>query len=257
MGKLEVWIICKLFHKQRSQSWAPSEGKHLHGVGGRTVLLISLCFTGEVCDMLDTSAPVRSLEIAKQNHLLFAGLVTGTVLVFPLNSRQDGACIPLPESQKAVNSMAIKEQGKQLAIAYDDLVLMLDINPADPCPVINRITYTFRSLALWLLEWLSLQIAESHKAWLAGPSPLWLPSGPSVSFGRSQKQICLESSHGEQWALSWSEDSLQCLWDLEFSQQEHEMCYYKVVRPWIVDYCPVSNQLRGFPALKENTQSCV
>lgn len=41
--------------------------------------------------------------------------------------------------------MAINKQEKQLAITYDDLVLVLDIIPADPCPVIDRPTYTFKT----------------------------------------------------------------------------------------------------------------
>lgn len=43
--------------------------------------------------------------------------------------------------------MAINKQEKQpqLAVAYDDLVLVLDIMPADPCPVIDRPTYTFKT----------------------------------------------------------------------------------------------------------------
>ena len=128
-------------------------------------MLISFWFTGEVCDTLDTSARVRCLEIAEQNHLLFTGLISGTVLVFPLNSRQDVACIPPPEPQKPVNDMAINKQEKQLAIAYDDLVLVLDIIPADPCPMIDRPTYTFKTQIPGSLI--------SRVAVLTDYSPLW------------------------------------------------------------------------------------
>lgn len=67
------------------------------------------------------------------------GLISGTALAFPLNSRQDVACIPPPEPQKPDNHMAMSRQQKQFATADDDLVL------ADPCPVTHRPTHTIRT----------------------------------------------------------------------------------------------------------------
>lgn len=83
-------------------------------------------------DDLDTSNEVRCLEVAEQANLLFTGLVLGIVLVFPLNSRQDVMCIPPPEAQKAVNCMALSKDEGHLAIAYDNIVLVLDTSPGDP-----------------------------------------------------------------------------------------------------------------------------
>lgn len=82
---------------------------------------------------------MRCLEIAEQSQLLFTGLISGTALAFPLNSRQDVACIPPPEPQKPDNHMAMSRQQKQFATADDDLVL------ADPCPVTHRPTQTIRT----------------------------------------------------------------------------------------------------------------
>ena len=96
---------------------------------------------GEEQDTLDTSNEVKCLEVAEQTKLLFTGLVSGIVLVFPLNSRQDVMCIPPPEARKAINCMALSKDEGRLAIAYDSIVLVLDISPGDPCPVINVPTY--------------------------------------------------------------------------------------------------------------------
>lgn len=212
------------------------------------MLLFTFSFTGAVCDTLDTSAQVRCLEIAEQTQLLFTGLMSGTVLVFPPNSKQDVACIPPPESQKPVNHMAINKHEKQLAIAYDDLVLVLDIIPADPCPVIHRPTYTFYTQIPGALVSRVAVLADYRVLYGMTTGDLFLYDCPQSQVfpleGHRSQISCLESSHGEHWALSGAEDSLQCLWDLESCQQEHEMCYYKVLHRQggkavpKVNYCP-------------------
>lgn len=63
------------------------------------------------------------MEISQQSQLVFTGLICGTALVLPLNSRQDVTGIPPPEPQKQVTHTAIKRQEKQFAIAHDDLAL--------------------------------------------------------------------------------------------------------------------------------------
>ncbi|XP_071885227.1 NACHT domain- and WD repeat-containing protein 1 [Anas platyrhynchos] len=203
---------------------------------------------GAVCDTLDTSAQVRCLEIAEQTQLLFTGLMSGTVLVFPPNSKQDVACIPPPESQKPVNHMAINAHEKQLAITYDDLFLVLDIIPADPCPAIHRPTYTFYTHIPRALVSRVAVLADYRVLYGMTTGDLFLYDCPQSQVfpleGHRSQISCLESSHGEHWALSGAEDSLQCLWDLESCQQEHEMCYYKVLHRQggkavpKVNYCP-------------------
>ncbi|KAM7081589.1 LOW QUALITY PROTEIN: NACHT domain- and WD repeat-containing protein 1 [Ciconia maguari] len=185
----------------------------------------------EACDTLDTSA-VRCLKIAEQNQLLFTGLISGTVLVFPLNSRQDVACMPPPESRKPVSNMANKQE-KQLAVAYNDLVLMLDII-RDSWPVINRPAYTFKTQIPGSLISRVAVLADYRVLYGMTSGDLFLYDCPQAQVfpleGYRSQISCLESSHEEQWALSGFEDSLQCLWDLEFCQQEHETCYYKVLQ---------------------------
>ncbi|XP_010119564.1 PREDICTED: NACHT and WD repeat domain-containing protein 1-like [Chlamydotis macqueenii] len=195
--------------------------------------------SAEACDILDTSARVRCLETAEQNRLLFTGLGSGTVLVFPLNSRQDVACTPPPESQKPVNDMAINKQEKQLAIAHNDSVLVVDIIPADPCAVIDGPAYTFKAQIPGSLI--------SRVAVLADYRVLYgLTSGDSFLYicprdqvfpleGHRSQFSCSESSHGERRALSGSEDSLQHLWALEFFRCAIRR-HYSSKRVSIVDY---------------------
>ncbi|XP_025922865.1 NACHT domain- and WD repeat-containing protein 1 isoform X2 [Apteryx rowi] len=239
---LRVW---NLIYNQQQKTWAPvpDTGCTALSHGGNYVYFtqpedrhkVIIWDTREVCDTLDTSAQVRCLEIAEQNQLLFTGLVSGTVLVFPLNSRQDVACIPPPESRKPVNNMAINKGEKQLAIAYDDLVLVLDITSADPCPVIGRPTYTFYTQIPGSLISSVAVLADYRVLYGMTTGDLFLydcPQSTVFPLEAHRSQIsCLESSHGEQWAFSGSEDSLQCLWDLELCQQEHEMRYYKPTSP--------------------------
>ncbi|KAM9112323.1 NACHT domain- and WD repeat-containing protein 1 [Pangshura tecta] len=192
---------------------------------------------GAECDTLDTSAQVRCLEVAEQKQLLFTGLVSGTVLVFPLNSRQDVVCIPPPKSQKPVNHMALNRQEEQLAIAYDDLILVLDVSPGKPCPVIDKPIYTFYTQIPGAVISSVAVLANYRVLYGMSSGDLFLYDCPhSKVFPLEMHRCivtCLETSHGEQWALSGSEDSLQCLWDLELCQWEHEMCYYKVLSWWV------------------------
>ncbi|XP_053869348.1 NACHT domain- and WD repeat-containing protein 1 [Malaclemys terrapin pileata] len=199
--------------------------------GERHQVIIWDSTKGAECDTLDTSAQVRCLEVAEQRKLLFTGLVSGTVLVFPLNSRQDVVCIPPPKSQKPINHMALNRQEEQLAIAYDDLVLVLDVSPGKPCPVIDKPIYTFYTQIPAAVISSVAVLANYRVLYGMSSGDLFLYDCPhSKVFPLEMHRCivtCLETSHGEQWALSGSEDSLQCLWDLELCQWEHEMCYYK------------------------------
>ncbi|XP_009893499.1 PREDICTED: NACHT and WD repeat domain-containing protein 1 [Charadrius vociferus] len=228
---LGVWNL-SYNHQQKTLAPIPNSGCAALSHGGNYVyftqpedrdkVIIWNATEGEVRDTLDTSARVRCLEIAERNQLLFTGLISGTVLVFPLNSTQDVACIPPPESQKPVNDIAVNKQEKQLAIAYDDLVLVLDIIPADPCPVIDRPTYTFKTQIPGSLISRVAVLADYRVLYGMTSGDLFLYDCPRAQVfpleGHGSQISCLESSHGEQRALSGSEDSLQCLWDLEFCQ---------------------------------------
>ncbi|XP_045709212.1 NACHT domain- and WD repeat-containing protein 1 isoform X1 [Phyllostomus hastatus] len=197
-------------------------------IGDKSKVTIWDLAEGEEQDTLDTSNEVRCLEVAEQAKLLFTGLVSGIVLVFPLNSRQDVMCIPPPEARKAVNCMALSKGEEHLAIAYDSIVLVFDINPGDPCPVIDGPTYTFYT---------QLPVTISSVAVLADYRVIYgMTNGELFLYECVNSKVfpleahgswvtCVEVSHKEQLAVSGSEEALLCLWDLQACKWKFEMSY--------------------------------
>ncbi|XP_070593727.1 NACHT domain- and WD repeat-containing protein 1 [Erythrolamprus reginae] len=184
---------------------------------------------GKEQDKLDASAPVQCLEVAEQKNLLFVGLVSGTVLVFPLDSRQDVGCIPPAENQKPICNLALTQNEDQLAVASDDLVQVLDLHQEEMGLLIDQPAYTFYT-----------QIPG------AAISDMALLSGYRVLYGMTNGELfvyhcleahvfpleahgscitCLTTSHGEKWLLSGSEDSVLCLWDVELHSWDHQMLH--------------------------------
>ncbi|ELK26678.1 NACHT and WD repeat domain-containing protein 1 [Myotis davidii] len=197
-------------------------------IGDKNKVTIWDLAEGKEQDALDTSNEVRCLEVAEQAKLLFTGLVSGIVLVFPLNSRQDVMCIPPPEARKAVNCMALSKGEEHLAIAYDSIVLVLDINPGDPCPVIDGPTYTFYT---------QLPVTISSVAVLADYRVIYgMTNGDLFLYECANSKVfpleahgsrvtCVDVSHKEQLAVSGSEEALLCLWDLEVCKWKFELSY--------------------------------
>ncbi|XP_036097336.1 NACHT domain- and WD repeat-containing protein 1 [Molossus molossus] len=198
-------------------------------IGDKNKVIIWDLAEGEEQDALDTSSEVRCLEVAEQAKLLFTGLISGIVLVFPLNSRQDVTCIPPPEARKAVNCMALSKGEECLAIAYDNIVLVLDIiNPRDPCPVIDGPIYTFYT---------QLPVTISSVAVLADYRVIYgMTNGDLFLYECANSKVfpleahgsrvtCVEVSHKEQLAVSGSEEALLCLWDLQACKWKFEMSY--------------------------------
>uniref|UniRef100_A0A8C5UPH4 NACHT and WD repeat domain containing 1 n=1 Tax=Microcebus murinus TaxID=30608 RepID=A0A8C5UPH4_MICMU len=183
---------------------------------------------GEEQDVLDTSSEVRCLEVAEQLKLLFTGLVSGTVLVFPLNSRQDVMCIPPPEARKAINCMALSKGEDRLAVAYDNIVLVLDVSPGDPCPVVDGPTYTFYTQLPETIS--SVAVLRDYRVvygMTAGGLFLYECAHAKVSplEAHRGRVTCAEVSHGEQLAVSGSEEGVLCLWDLQVCRWKFEMSY--------------------------------
>ncbi|XP_029470055.1 NACHT domain- and WD repeat-containing protein 1 [Rhinatrema bivittatum] len=183
---------------------------------------------GKSVDVLDTSAEVCCLEVAEQKQLLFSGLASGTVLVFPLESRQDVMCIPPPEARKAIHCIAVSKREERLAVAYDNVVLVYDITSEGSSSGIEGPFHTFRpggpasisslmvlndSRVMYGMENGDLFLYECHTAKVV----------PLEAHG--SKVTCLEASNRELCALSGCGDSIQRLWNLELCQWEHEMCY--------------------------------
>ncbi|XP_045051723.2 NACHT domain- and WD repeat-containing protein 1 isoform X7 [Desmodus rotundus] len=187
-------------------------------IGDKSKVTIWDLAEGEEQDALDTSNEVRCLEVAEQAKLLFTGLVSGIVLVFPLNSRQDVMCIPPPEARKAVNCMALSKGEEHLAIAYDSIVLVFDINPGDPCPVIDGPTYTFYTQLPVTISSVAI-LADYRVIYGMTKGDLFLYECVNSKVfpleAHGSRVTCVEVSHKEQLAVSGSEDALLCLWDLQ------------------------------------------
>ncbi|XP_032124555.1 NACHT domain- and WD repeat-containing protein 1 isoform X3 [Sapajus apella] len=172
-------------------------------IGDKTKVTVWDLAEGEEQDSLDTSSEVRCLEVAEQHKLLFTGLMSGVVLVFPLNSRQDVICIPPPEARKAISCMSLSKHEDRLAIAYDNIVLVLNISPGDPCPLIDGPSMTNGDLFLYECANSKAFPLEAHRS----------------------RVTCVEVSHKEQLLASGSEDALLCLWDLQACKRKFEMNY--------------------------------
>nr|XP_006199152.2 NACHT domain- and WD repeat-containing protein 1 isoform X2 [Vicugna pacos] len=197
-------------------------------IGDKNKVIIWDLAEGEEQDVLDTSNEVRCLEVAEQANLLFTGLVSGIVLVFPLNSRQDVMCIPPPEARKAINCMALSKDEGRLAIAYDSMVLVLDISPGDPCPIIDGPTYTFYTQLPDTIASVAV-LADYRVIYGMTNGDLFLyECANSKVFpleAHGSRVTCVEVSHKEQLAVSGSEEALLCLWDLQACKWKFEMSY--------------------------------
>lgn len=189
---------------------------------------------GEEREALDTSNEVRCLEVAEQAKLLFTGLVSGVVLVFPLNSRQDVMCIPPLEAGKAINYMALSKDEERLAVAYDSLVLVLDISPGDPCPVIGGPTYTCYTQLPETIASVAV-LADYRVLYVMTNGGLFLYECVASKVfpleGHGSRVACVEVSHKGQLAVSGCEEALLCLWDLQACKGKFEMSYTVRGRP--------------------------
>ncbi|XP_047705640.1 NACHT domain- and WD repeat-containing protein 1 [Prionailurus viverrinus] len=197
-------------------------------IGDKNKVTIWDLAEGEEQDVLDASSEVRCLEVAQQANLLFTGLVSGVVLVFPLNSRQDVMCIPPPEARKAINCMALSQGEERLAIAYDSIILVLDISPGDPCPVVDGPTYTFYTQLPETISSVAV-LADYRVIYGMTNGELFLyECANSKVFpleAHGSRVTCVQVSHKEQLAVSGSEEALLCLWDLQACKWRFETSY--------------------------------
>ncbi|XP_043446247.1 NACHT domain- and WD repeat-containing protein 1 isoform X1 [Prionailurus bengalensis] len=197
-------------------------------IGDKNKVTIWDLAEGEEQDVLDASSEVRCLEVAQQTNLLFTGLVSGVVLVFPLNSRQDVMCIPPPEARKAINCMALSQGEERLAIAYDSIILVLDISPGDPCPVVDGPTYTFYTQLPETISSVAV-LADYRVIYGMTNGELFLyECANSKVFpleAHGSRVTCVQVSHKEQLAVSGSEEALLCLWDLQACKWRFETSY--------------------------------
>lgn len=175
------------------------------------------------------SAEVCCLELAQHKRLLFCGLTTGTVLIYPLALPQETLCIPPPESRSRVLCFALSSQEKHLAVAYEDSVSLFEITTRDSFPTVEGPLEGF-PLSL-------LQAPLSSMALLSDRRLLYgtgrgevklhdLRSGGSSELEPHRSRVtCVTASNWGTHALVGSEDAVQRLWALNPLVLDHTMEY--------------------------------
>lgn len=124
--------------------------------------------------------------------------------------------------------MALSKSEEHLAIAYDSTVLVLDIGPGDPCPVIDGPTYTFYTQLPETISSVAI-LADYRVIYGMTNGDLFLYDcvNSKVFPLEAHRSLvtCVEVSHKEQLAVSGSEEALLCLWDLQACKGRFEMSY--------------------------------
>ncbi|XP_029285414.1 NACHT domain- and WD repeat-containing protein 1 [Cottoperca gobio] len=185
--------------------------------------------TGSLSERLAVSAEVCCLELAQHKRLLFCGLSTGTVLIYPLALTQETLCIPPPESLSRVLCLAVSSQEKHMAVAYEDSVCLFEITTRDSFPTVEG---PLEGFPLSLLHApLSSMALLSDCRLLYGTScgevKLYdFSSGSSSSLEPHRSRVtCVTASNWGTHALVGSEDTVQRLWALSPLVLDHTMEY--------------------------------
>uniref|UniRef100_H3BFE0 NACHT and WD repeat domain containing 1 n=1 Tax=Latimeria chalumnae TaxID=7897 RepID=H3BFE0_LATCH len=196
--------------------------------GDKEKILVWNSLEGKTVDTLDASREVTCLEVAEMKKLLFCGLLSGTVLVFPVNFRQDTMCIPPRKSLGPTCCIGISKQEEKLAVAYENSICVFDINPGRHYSVIDGPIYEFSTWGPSAIS--SVAVLASYRV-LYGMENGELCShecktSKVVSLdAHDSKVTCIAISNSERYALSGSQDTIQRLWNLDLSQWDHEMDY--------------------------------
>ncbi|KAM6945696.1 NACHT domain- and WD repeat-containing protein 1 [Aplochiton taeniatus] len=189
------------------------------------------CHTGSSPGSMAVSAEVCCLELAQTKRLLFCGLKTGTVLIYPLDLPTETLCIPPPETLPRVRCMAIGAQEKTMVVAYEDWVCLFHITARDSFPSVEG---PFHRFPLSLLEApVSSMALLSDGRLLYGTScgevTLYdFSSSQALSLEGHRSQVtCVTPSNWGKHALVGSEDAVQRLWALDHTPPhlDHTMEY--------------------------------
>ncbi|XP_040273389.1 NACHT domain- and WD repeat-containing protein 1 [Bufo bufo] len=183
---------------------------------------------GRMMDILEASSGVTCLEIANSKRILFCGLTSGTVLAFPLDQRQDVACIPPPDNNSPVLCLSLSKQENHIAVAYQEIILLYEVTKGDPHPMLDGPMYSVHPNIPGSVS--RVAIFEDQRiiyGMVGGELCLFNPGQDDHHKLESHisKVTCLEISTKETYALSGCEDSVQRLWNMEKGDWEHEMCY--------------------------------
>ncbi|XP_026178909.1 NACHT domain- and WD repeat-containing protein 1 [Mastacembelus armatus] len=185
--------------------------------------------TGSVSERLPVSAEVSCLELAQNKRLLLCGLISGTVLIYPLAVLQETLCIPPPESLARVLCLAVSPQEKHLAVGYEDSVGLFEITSRDSFPAVEGPLQRF-PLSL-LHSPMSSMALLSNRRLLYGTScgevKLYDFNSRSTSDldPHRSRVTCVTVSNWGTHVLVGSEDAVQRLWALNPLALDHTMEY--------------------------------
>uniref|UniRef100_A0A3Q1HHR0 NACHT and WD repeat domain containing 1 n=1 Tax=Anabas testudineus TaxID=64144 RepID=A0A3Q1HHR0_ANATE len=185
--------------------------------------------TGSLSERLPVSAEVSCLELAQIKRLLLCGLISGTVLIYPLALPQETLCIPPPESLSRVLCLAVSSQEKHVAVAYEDSVCLFEITSRDNFPTVEG---PLEKLPLSLLHapLSSMALLSDHRL-LYGTSCGEVKLNDFSSRSSSDLEphrsrvTCVTASNWGTHALVGSEDAVQRLWALNPLALDHTMEY--------------------------------
>ncbi|XP_042564938.1 NACHT domain- and WD repeat-containing protein 1 [Clupea harengus] len=194
--------------------------------GGRKEIFTWDCTSA---DAMDASAEVCCLELAQQKQLLFCGLRTGTVMIYPLDFPQETLCIPPLKDVPQVQFLTISPREERMAVAYDDAVCLFEITARDSFPCVEG---PFERFPLTLL-----QSPLSCMALLPDCRLLCGGDGGEVTLydfksasatplePHGARVTCVALSHWSGQALVGSQDCVQRLWSLTPLLLDHTMEY--------------------------------
>ncbi|KAF5909987.1 NACHT domain- and WD repeat-containing protein 1 [Clarias magur] len=184
---------------------------------------------GMSSDTMDVSSEVCCMELAQQKQLLFCGLCTGTVLIYPLTFPQETLCLPPPESLPTVLSMAISPREDKIAVAYEDMVCLFEITARDSFPCVEGPIHNY-SLSLLHSPVSAMGLLPDYRllyGTFGGEVAIYdFKSGMAAELDHHGSAItCIALSNWDKHALVGSEDCVQKLWNLSPVLLDHSMEY--------------------------------
>ncbi|XP_066504213.1 NACHT domain- and WD repeat-containing protein 1 [Hoplias malabaricus] len=208
------------FIKEEDQAkvftWSCTEGE----------LNTHICLSSEC---MEVSSEVCCMELAQQKQLLFCGLRTGTILIYPLAFSQETLCLPPPESLPQVRSMALSPREDRIAVSYENDVCLFEITARDSFPCVEG---PFESYSLTLLHspisaMALLPDCRLFYGTLGGEVALYnFKNATAAELDHHGAAItCIALSNWDTHALVGSEDCVQKLWNLTPLLLDHTMEY--------------------------------
>ncbi|XP_048831716.1 NACHT domain- and WD repeat-containing protein 1 [Brienomyrus brachyistius] len=186
--------------------------------GDRKQVVLWDCLTGTPAETIAVSSEVSCMELAQKKKLLFCGVKTGTILIYPLENLPETLCLPPPETLPRVCCMAVSQAEDRMAVAYQESISVFEITERDRFPCVEG---PFQTLPLSLFHspiscMALLSDCRLLKGSNCGQVALYDFKNTCVtSLGRHQTKItCITVSRTDSLALIGSQDSVQRLWSL-------------------------------------------